>query len=195
MKTKLISITRLILICEIFFSVNQIFAADSATNSVSGTNEPSPFKIIVMPRKTRVRAGEKFKVGLEVKNVSNTNQLIKIWTCGWGDNWESGNPAVKMWSPTQCRSNVLIEHKLASGESYKHESDFQEAKMEVIQSLETNKVVFRVGFTSGFYVMLPDSFFAHGKQEPQSSRADQGNPNAAYKTYWNDDVAIEVVPN
>ena len=136
MKTNLTTIARLILFAGIILSANQIFAADSATNSVSGTNEPSPFKIIVTPRKTRVHVGERFKVGLEVKNVSNTNQTFKVWSCSWYENWKSSAPAVRLM-PWTCRANGIDDVSLAPGESFKETLNGEEMEMKVLPSTAT----------------------------------------------------------
>jgi hypothetical protein len=63
---KLKTIALLLLAIGGIFLAHQIFAADSVTNFISQTNEPSTFQIIVTPRKTRVHVGEPFKVALEV---------------------------------------------------------------------------------------------------------------------------------
>jgi hypothetical protein len=180
MKTKLTSITRLILICGIIFSVNRIFAVDSATNSIGATNEPSPFKINVTPRKTRVHAGEKFKVGLEVKNVSNTNQTFKVWSCSWWENWSSSNPAVRLvgWG---CAENGPMKVNLAPGESFKETLNGKEADLEVPQSVSTNKISFHMVFHTGASIHL----YKPGETIPDDVKG---------KIYYSNEVTISINP-
>jgi hypothetical protein len=162
MKTKL-TIAILVLAGGIVFFANPLFAANVTTNSVSQTNEPSPFQIIVTPRKTRVHAGEKFKVGLEVKNVSNTNQTFKVWSCSWDENWRSSNPDVYLpgWA---CRANWVGDVSLAPGESFKETLNREEMEMCVPQSVTTNKVIFRMGLLLAHgekytFMILPQKMF------------------------------------
>jgi hypothetical protein len=180
MKTKLTAIARLILICGIIFSANQILAADSMTNSVSETNEPSPLKIIVTPSKTRVHAGEKFKVGLEVKNVSNTNQSFKVWGCSWYENWKSSNPAIQL-IPWACLANGVGTVNLAPGELFKETLNGKEAEMQVSQSVATNKISFRMCFHTGGSIHL----YKPGEFVPDDVKG---------KSYWSDEVTININP-
>ena len=179
MKTKLTIFWLLILTGGIIFLENSIFAADT-TNFVSQTNEPSPFKIIVTPRKTRVRAGEKFKVGLEVKNISSTNQSFKVWSCSWYENWKSDNLAVYLPGWT-CRANGVDTVNLAPGESFAETLNGKEMEMQVIQSVSTNKISFRMAFHTGGSIQL--------------YKSDEVIPDDVKgKIYWSDEVTININP-
>ena len=170
------------------FSSNSVFASGSVTNSVSQTNELSPLQIIVTPRKTRVHVGEPFKVSLEVKNVSNTNQQFKVWSCGWSQNWKSSNPVIRFreWN---CRANWPMDVHLAPNASFKEELNGKEMDMEFIQTGSTNKVAFRMGFT-------PTVWGDVRIYNPNNNgwRTNQWWIEDHTRIYWSDEVSININP-
>jgi hypothetical protein len=188
MKTKLSAIVLLFLAGGLIFFLGSIFAADATTDSVSGTNAASPFKITVTPRKTHVQVGESFVVGLEVKNVSSTNQSFKVWSCSWYENWVSSNPVVqiKSWA---CTENCPIEIKLAPGESFKEELNGEEAKMEIVQSVSTNKVFFRMHFMP---LILGDAKVYN--PDGKSFRTFRTEIPDFKAPFWSDEVGITIDP-
>jgi hypothetical protein len=148
MKTKLAAIVFLVRIVGVFLPTSKIFAADSMTNSVTGTNEPSPFKIIVTSTKTRVHVGEPFNVALELKNVSSTNQSIGVWSCSWEENWRSSNPNIPILGSIACLQNGVKHISLAPSELFKQKwEDGKEIQMQVLPTVKTNKITFRISFT------------------------------------------------
>jgi hypothetical protein len=179
MKTKL-TIALLALAGGIILFANQIRAADSATNAVSQTNELSRLKIIVTPRKIRVHIGEPFKVALEVKNVSNTNQQFKVWGCSWYENWKSSNPVIgiKAWA---CLANGAETVNLAPGESFKETLNGKEAEMEIFQPVSTNRISFRMAFITG----ASFHFYKLGETIPDDEKE---------KIYYSNEVTIDINP-
>jgi hypothetical protein len=178
MKTKV----ALLVLAGINLFVKQGFAENAMTNSVSQTNEPSPFKIIVTPRTNRVHIGELFKVGLEVKNVSNTNQSFDVWSCSWYYNWESSNPAIGI-SEWACLGNYVETVNLRPGESFKEtiKINGEEADMRIFKSIPTNTISFRMAFHTGGDIRL----YRKGEVIPDVLNG---------KLYWSDELNIKIYP-
>jgi hypothetical protein len=180
MKIKL-TIALLALAGGIILFANSIFAADSTTNSVSQTNEPSPFQITVTARKTLVHVGESFKVSLEVKNISNTNQSFLVWSCSWWENWKSNNRFVYLpaWD---CGQNAPMTVNLAPDESFRETLNGNEMPMRVVDSVSTNRISFRMAFHTGGSVHL--------------YKADEIMPDDVKgKIYWSNEVTIDLIAN
>ena len=156
----------------IIFFANQVFATDLAINSVSQTNEPSPFKITATPRTNQVHIMEPFKVSLEVENISKTNQSFVIMSCSWTDNWHSDNEMVG-WKGWNCQSNFGYTKNMAPGEIFR-----QEGEMRVFRSALTNKVSFRMALHPGNY------------NDPSTDLNYKRGKN-----YWSNEVTIEVIPD
>jgi len=177
MKISLITIFLALITGTIFYS-NLGFAADSLANSFDLTNVPSPFQITLTPRKTRVHVMEPFKISLEVKNVSHTNQSFVVWSCSWPMNWRSSNPAVE-WVGWSCAQNGAMKVNLASGESFKETLFGEEKEMRVSQSISTNKISFRM-------TLHPGAAHRFGETIPDDEKG---------KLYWSNEVTIELIPN
>jgi len=188
MKRKLTTIARLILAGGIIFVTNQIFATDSVTNSISQTNEPSPFKIIVTPKRNRVHVKEPFQVSLMVKNISNTNQQFKVWSCSWYENWKSSKPAIGLrgWA---CTANRPVDIHLTPGESFKEELNGNGAEMEIFQPISTNEISFRMGFIP---TVWGDIHIYNPAQH--SWRTNQSWIEDRKTIYWSDEVNIKINP-
>jgi hypothetical protein len=140
MKTKL-TIVLLALAGGIIFFANQTLAADATTNSVAQTNEPSPFQIIVTPKKSRVHIGERFEAEIDVKNITHTNQLFGVMLCSWPEHYGTDNPNVQNATWFACTRNFPIKVNLAPNESYTKKLMF-----EVSRAVATNQISFRVSF-------------------------------------------------
>lgn len=179
MKTKLTT-TLLALAGGIIVFANQTFAADATANSVSQTNEPSPFTIIVSPEKSRVHIKEVFKVELEVKNISNTNQSFAVMSCSWMEHWRSDNGQIGTWPGWACIANAPIKIELASGESWK-----KELKMWIPEPVSTNRVSFRMSFTPLPFEVVPPHV-ENGKYVWQKKKG--------VKTYWSSESSININP-
>jgi len=91
---------------------------------------------------------EPFKVALQVKNVSNTNQSFVVMSCSWYENWHSNNRLIG-WNVWNCLSNFGYSVKLAPGEVFKQELNGNEKELCVYEKTSTNKVSFRMELHSG----------------------------------------------
>ena len=133
--------------------------------------EIAPFKIIVTPATNQVHRGEKFKVHLQVKNVTNTNQYFDTMSCGWDFNWITDGFVVG-FEPWGCNSNIPEHIGLVPGESWEKDLD-----LTVNESAGTNKVSFRMGFT-------PDGMLTPRDPNPEK-----------WKFYWSNFVTMNLVSN
>ncbi len=136
--------------------------------------EIAPFKIIVTPATNQVHIGDKFKVHLQVRNVTNTNQYFDTMTCSWDENWTTDSLFVgsESWG---CDRNVPVHVELdpgRPGRTWANDMD-----LVVNQSVRTNKFTFRMGFTPICHHAPHDS-----------------NPEK-WKFYWSDFVAMNLIPN
>jgi hypothetical protein len=113
--------------------------------------------------------------------VSNTDQSFLVWSCSWFENWKSSNPVVelKSWA---CRRNVVGTVNLAPGELFKETLNGEEAEMQILQSVSTNKISFRMAFHTGGSVRL----YKSGETIPDDVKG---------KTYLSGEVTIDLIPN
>jgi hypothetical protein len=137
---------------------------------VKPPKQTAPFKIIVTPATNQVHRGGNFKVHLQVKNVTNTNQYFDTWSCAWFGNWTTDSLIVGFgdWG---CDSNGREHVELAPGESWENDLD-----LTVNESVVTNEVSFRMGFT-------PAGFQAPRDPNPEK-----------WKYYWSNEVTINMTP-
>ena len=175
MKIKLTAIKLAVSVSGIILIATQLFAAGSTTNSVSETNESSPFKIIVAPKKNRIHFGERFEAEVDVKNITSTNQLFGVWLCSWPDHYGTDNPNVGNATGSACLRNFPIKVNLAPNESYKNKLMF-----EVVRAMATNQVSFRVRFQP----------FIVGKDKGGGGYFEI-KPG---KAYWSDQVTLSLNP-
>jgi hypothetical protein len=119
----------------------QVLAEEQIINSANQTNELSPFEITVSPEIFKIHIKEIFKVRLEVKNISNTNQHFTIMSCSWWEHWVSDNRQIGMWPGYACAQNKPVKVELAPGESWK-----KDLKMWVPEPVTINKISFKMSF-------------------------------------------------
>ena len=144
---------------------------DLSFTALGQTNESSPLQIIVTPEVGRVHVMEPFKVSLEIKNVSNTNQFFKDMSCSWYDNWKSDNPNVGLIS-WNCELNGPSTVELAPGEIYHETLNNEDGKMEIYHEVPTNSISFRMSFT-------PGDLYVHSERK---------------QIYWSNNVTIKINP-
>ncbi len=110
-----------------------MFAEDAA-----GTNT---LRVVVIPSKTEVRVKEPFKVALRVENPAATNQMVRIWSCSWDDEWKSSNPNI-LFGGWVCTKNVVYDLTIPPGGAYTNELELL-----VPQPISDQTLTFQMGFT------------------------------------------------
>ena len=64
-----------------------------------------------------VRNNEEFLVSTVVRNIGETVQLLRVWSCSYPQQWTTDNASVQV-KQVSCRKNYLSQVKLEPGKTY-----------------------------------------------------------------------------
>jgi len=81
----------------------------SVSTNAADTNT---LHVVVIPSKTEVRVKEQFKVALRVENPTTTNQMVRVMSCSWDDEWRSSNTNIS-WLSWDCEKNNMRSVKIS----------------------------------------------------------------------------------
>lgn len=110
----------------------------SISTNAADTNT---LRVVVIPFKTEVRVKESFKVALLVENPTATNQMVRVMSCSWDDEWKSCNTNIS-WLSWDCEKNNMRSVKIPPGGVYTNELE-----MLIPQSISNQMLAFQMGFT------------------------------------------------
>ena len=104
--------------------------------------DSSPLRVVVVPSKTEVRVREPFTLALWIKNISQTNQTIRVMSCSWQDEWKSSNPKIALGGCV-CTVNAPVTILLPPGGAYTNASETR-----IYEPIGGRMLSFRMGFAS-----------------------------------------------
>jgi len=99
------------LILGLMLIFSGVFANAANTNTL---------RVVVIPSKTEVRVKEPFKVALRVENPTATNQMVRVWSCSWYEEWKSSNANI-YFGGWVCTRNFAYDLTIPAGGAYTNE--------------------------------------------------------------------------
>ncbi len=99
-------------------------------------------RVVITPSRTDIRFREIFNLALRVENPTQTNQTVRVMSCGWDDEWRSSNTNVS-WIGWDCTRNGPVNVTILPGGAYTNTLE-----MEIYNLIPQNRLSFRMGFTS-----------------------------------------------
>ena len=82
--------------------------------------QDSSFMVEVKPTRTTVKCTESFRVSTAIRNNSNEEKSLNVWSCSYSTQWSSDNPVVRI-DGADCMKNGLGTVRLKPGEAYERE--------------------------------------------------------------------------
>jgi hypothetical protein len=110
----------------------------SVSTNAADTNT---LHVVVIPSKTEVRVKEQFKVALRVENPTTTNQMVRVMSCSWDDEWRSSNTNIS-WLSWDCEKNNMRSVKIPPSGGYTNELE-----MLIPEPISNQTLTFQMGFT------------------------------------------------
>lgn len=106
-----------------------------------GGADTDSLRIVVDPPKTGVHFQEVFTVGLRVENPTSTDQIVRVMSCGWYDEWKASNTNLTLdrWG---CDKNIPKDVVIPPGRAYTNQLG-----MYIIRPISEKTLSFRMGFT------------------------------------------------
>ncbi|MGA9778061.1 MAG: hypothetical protein ACLPRE_04850 [Limisphaerales bacterium] len=133
----------------------------------SSAADMNSLRVVVIPSKSDVRAGEHLNLALRVENPTTTNQYVRVWSCSWPQNWQISNPrTIRPDIVDICEFNPPITEKIPAGGSIRLDLEVIVSKPISLIEPGTRKLSFQMGFT----------------------------PIDSKKTFWSDVVKINILP-
>lgn len=103
--------------------------------------DTNSLRIVVIPSKTEVRVKETFKVALRVENLTTTNQIVRVWSCSWDEEWKTSITNI-FWLGWDCTRNVVENVEITPGGAYTNELEIF-----IPEPISEKTISFRMGFT------------------------------------------------
>ena len=110
----------------------------SISTNAADTNT---LRVVVIPSKTEVQVKETFKVALRVENPTATNQMVRVWSCSWDEEWKTSNTNIS-WVSWACTINNDYDLTIPPGGAYTNELE-----MLIPQQISNQTLTFQMGFT------------------------------------------------
>ena len=110
----------------------------SISTNAADTNT---LRVVVIPSKTEVQVKETFKVALRVENPTATNQIVRVWSCSWDEEWKSSNTNI-YFGGWVCTKNAAYDLTIPPGGAYTNELE-----MLIPEPISEKTLSFRMGFT------------------------------------------------
>jgi hypothetical protein len=79
-----------------------------------------PLRVTISATQSTVEKNKDFPVSTAIRNVSEDEQSLPIWSCSFPDQWTADNPVVRIQG-AQCMKNDVIRFELKPGQAYERE--------------------------------------------------------------------------
>lgn len=84
---------------------------------ITASGQRATIRVIVDSARHTVKNGENFLVSISIKNLTNDQQSLQIWSCSFPEEWISDNSVVHIPN-VPCKKNSAIWITLKPRESY-----------------------------------------------------------------------------
>lgn len=99
-------------------------------------------RVEIQPTQGSVKPGEDLAVLTTVRNVGSDELSLRMWSCSYGDQWDTDNPGVQT-NHSSCNKNGILRVALKPGQTYERQVAVRVATP---CRASDSSVVFRLGF-------------------------------------------------
>jgi hypothetical protein len=117
-------------------------ASTTVPRSFGGPQLLQPLRVVIIPSTNNIRLREPFGLALRVENPTQTNQVVRVMSCSWIDEWQCNNTNVS-WVGWGCTKNSPRDVTIVPGAAYTNQ-----LPMLIYNLIPDKELSFRMGFTS-----------------------------------------------